>query len=154
MVSVPWSTSVFPAGKDIPTLLQFIMGRGRPSASQTTWQVVRFTGLASDGGTFVKIGRPENTIRCYTNQGMYNNEQRTIRVRIFWTMGATILKDDTNFKLSYFKRYINVNTYNYHLLSINFSGILIVEVDSKTKKETNPTNKSKTHKKNLKKREE
>ena len=55
MVSVPWSTSVFPAGKDIPTLLQFIMGRGRPSASQTTWQVVRFTGVASDGGTLVKV---------------------------------------------------------------------------------------------------
>ena len=68
-------------------------------------------------------------------------------MRIFWTTGATILQDDTNSKLSYFKRYINVNTYNYQLLvmSINISGILIVEVDSNTKKETNRTNKSKTH---------
>ena len=57
-------------------------------------------------------------------------------------MGATILQDDTNFKFSYFKRYINVNTYNYHLLSINFSGILIVEVDSNTKK-GNKSNKQK-----------
>ena len=63
-------------------------------------------------------------------------------------MGATILKDDTNFKLPCIKRYTNVNAVNYHLLSINFSGILIVEVDSKTKKETNQTNKGKTHQKN------
>ena len=31
MVSIPWFTSVFQAGKDIPTLLQFIKGRGKPS---------------------------------------------------------------------------------------------------------------------------
>ena len=69
-------------------------------------------------------------------------------MRVFWTIGATILEDDTNFKLSCFKRYINVNTFNHHLLSINFSGILIVEVDRETTKETNQTNKDKTHKKN------
>ena len=73
---------------------------------------------------------------------------------IFWTMGATILEDDTYFKLSCFKRCTNVNTVNYHLFSINFSGILIVEVDSKTKKETNQTNKSKTQKNKNKKRKE
>ena len=32
MVSVPWFTSVLPAGKGIPTLLQFIKGGGKPSA--------------------------------------------------------------------------------------------------------------------------
>ena len=63
-------------------------------------------------------------------------------MRIFWTTGATILQDDTNFKLSYFKRYINVNTYNYQLLSINIGCILIVEVDSNTKK-GNKSNKQK-----------
>ena len=31
MVSIPWFTSVFQAGKDIPTLLQFIKGRVKPS---------------------------------------------------------------------------------------------------------------------------
>ena len=35
--------------------------------------------------------------------------------------GTTILQDDTNFKLSYFKRYINVNTFNYQFLSINLA---------------------------------
>ena len=59
-------------------------------------------------------------------------------------MGETILEDQSNFKLSCFKRYTNANNVNYHLFSINFSGILIVEVDSMTKKETNQTNKGKT----------
>ena len=59
MASVPWFTSVLPAGKGIPTLLQFITGRGKPSVWQTTWKVVLCIGVASGGGTFVKIGRPD-----------------------------------------------------------------------------------------------
>jgi len=59
MVSVPWFTSVLPLGKGIPTLLQLITGRGNPSAWQTAWKVLRCNGVAGDGGTFVKTGRPD-----------------------------------------------------------------------------------------------
>ena len=65
IVSVPWFTSVHPAGKDIPTLLQFITGRGKPSAWQTTRKVVLCTGVASGGGTFVNIGSPREKIKPY-----------------------------------------------------------------------------------------
>ena len=39
MVSIPWFTSVFQAGKDIPTLLQFIKGRVKPSrGTEQSWK--------------------------------------------------------------------------------------------------------------------
>ena len=59
MVSVPWFTSTLPAGKGIPTLLQFTVGRGKPSAWQVTWKVVLCSGTACVGGTLVNTGRPE-----------------------------------------------------------------------------------------------
>ena len=63
MVSVPWFTSVLPAGKGNSTdRLQVIMGRGYPSAWHFAWNVVPCAGEASEGGTVVKIGRPEMEI--------------------------------------------------------------------------------------------
>ena len=59
MVNVPWFILVFPACKGIAALVQFIAGLGYPSAWQVTWNVEPCTGVAIEGGTFVKIGRPE-----------------------------------------------------------------------------------------------
>ena len=62
MVSVPWFTSTLPAAKGNTDRLQVITGRGYPSAWHFAWNVVPCAGEASEGGTFVKIGRPEMEI--------------------------------------------------------------------------------------------
>ena len=71
MVSVPWLTSVLPAGKGNTDRLQVITGRGYPSAWHFAWNVVPCAGEASEGGTVVKIGRPdmEIVIERKQNQG-------------------------------------------------------------------------------------
>ena len=58
MVSVPGLTSVLPAGKGSTDRLQVITGRGYPSAWHFAWKVVPCAGEVSEGGTVVKIGRP------------------------------------------------------------------------------------------------
>ena len=76
MVSVPWFTSVLPPGKGIPTLLQLITGRGNPSAWQTAWKMLRCIGVAGEGGTFVKTGRPDREDKYwkwYVKQRIENN---------------------------------------------------------------------------------
>ena len=61
MVRVPWLTSVLPAGKgNTADRLQVITGRGYPSAWHFAWNLVPCAGEASEGGTVVKIGRPDN----------------------------------------------------------------------------------------------
>ena len=62
MVRLPPFMSVFPTGKGITSLAQFNVGAGKPSALQVRRNVECCIGVTSDGGTFVKIGRPENGI--------------------------------------------------------------------------------------------
>ena len=50
--------TVFPVGKDSPDLRQLMVGGGNPSAWQACRKVERPFGVARDGGTTVKIGRP------------------------------------------------------------------------------------------------
>ena len=58
IVRVPSFTSVFPAGKGNPNLIQFKTGGGNPSALQVSRKVVSCFGVASVGGTRMKTGRP------------------------------------------------------------------------------------------------
>ena len=58
IVRVPSFISVFPTGKAIPDLVQFITGGGKPNAWQFCRKVESSFGVTSDGGVEVKIGRP------------------------------------------------------------------------------------------------
>ena len=62
MVRLPPFMSVFPTGKGITSLVQFNVGAGKPSASQVPRNVECCFGVTSDGGRFVKIGRPKDCI--------------------------------------------------------------------------------------------
>ena len=79
IVRVPSFTSVFPTGKSIPDLVQFITGGGKPNAWQVCRKVESSFGVASDGGVEVRIGRPNK--RKFKSEKFAkkdNNNKKTI----------------------------------------------------------------------------
>ena len=58
IVRLPPLIVVFPAGKGIPSLVQFMEGRGNPLAWHVSFNVEYSFGVMTDGGGEIKMGRP------------------------------------------------------------------------------------------------